>query len=51
MLARLQLYFGEESRINISANEYAGVTVTLTFPIVKLREDLDEGGTYEGSNR
>lgn len=51
VLARLQLYFGEESRINISANEYAGVTVTLTFPIVKLREDLDEGGTYEGSNR
>ncbi|WP_246021778.1 sensor histidine kinase [Paenibacillus zeisoli] len=51
VLARLQLYFGEEARIGISANEYVGTTVTLAFPIVKLREDHDEGGTYEGFNR
>lgn len=51
VLARLQLYFGEEARIHISGNEYAGTTVALAFPIVKLREDHDEGGTYEGSNR
>ncbi|WP_433944494.1 sensor histidine kinase [Paenibacillus sp. SN-8-1] len=36
VLARLQLYFGKESKIHISANEYAGVTVTLTIPVGKL---------------
>ncbi|USB33003.1 sensor histidine kinase [Paenibacillus sp. YPG26] len=51
VLARLQLYFGEESSIGIVTNEVSGVTVTLAFPIGKLRGDLEEGGNDEGSNR
>ncbi|WP_068620961.1 sensor histidine kinase [Paenibacillus tuaregi] len=50
VLARLRLYFGETSTIEMAANEPSGLTVTLIFPVRKLQE-VGEGEDHESSNR